>query len=231
MINFSRCYITVGNLAKAIEFYSKVFGEPTYLEIGQWAWFNGQFVINQSSNQNICFCNIIPGFGVSTEKELENLYQSLLDSGKKVTAPKIVSNTPGYYYKYIRLTDDWGNSIEIAYSRKEITRVVNLIFKENLEKRFDSERFKRTLAGYSGNRENCNLCQEYREGDDCSSSCPFEKIGSNYQHGCIKFLQQAKVDLDLEYTIITLTDETVFTGNLKEFKEIVEYAAKYIEFY
>jgi len=125
MINFSRCYITVGNLAKAIEFYSKVFGEPTYLEIGQWAWFNGQFVINQSSNQNICFCNIIPGFGVSTEKELENLYQSLLDSGKKVTAPKIVSNTPGYYYKYIRLTDDWGNSIEIAYSRKEITRVVH----------------------------------------------------------------------------------------------------------
>jgi len=103
-------------------------------------------------------------------------------------------------------------------------------FKENLEKRFNIKRFKKTLSGYWGNQGDCKLCQEYREGD-CCTNCPFEKLDNNFSRGCINFLQQAKVNLDLEHTTISLAEKSVYTYNIEGFEKIIEYASKYIEFY
>ena len=117
MIRFTHCYLAVTDFDEAVKFYGQLFGgNPTYLEPNSWAsWFEGQFCINRDG-QAVCGDNAIPGFEVTTESEFDDLYQSLRCKGVKVSIPTIVPNTPGYYYKYIWVTDDWGNNIEIAYS-------------------------------------------------------------------------------------------------------------------
>ena len=125
MIKFTNCYINVSDFEKAVKFYTELFGEcPTYLEPNSWAsWFEGRFCLNNDDSEIKHGDNTIPGFSVSSEIELESLYQSLRVSGKKVSPPMIVPNTPGYYYKYIWVTDDWGNNLEIAFSTNKLQDV------------------------------------------------------------------------------------------------------------
>ena len=114
-LNYVSLYIK--DFEKAIEYYSQIFGPPTYVEGKTYGWPMGStwltlFPSKFSSNKNTNPCNPEFAIQVNTPKAVDKLYKKFLAAG----AQSYSSSDDNEMYepmKYVCIDDPFGVRVDI----------------------------------------------------------------------------------------------------------------------